>query len=114
MGYENLSRPAVIVRPDGSTLLKLADEFCGALIADAEVIAQHHGRYGMAMGQELQGILVEWVTAWQWWRQNGDLFGSNIHGTCRRSRGVKTLAAVGAKVGARAGLMAAVGTVDGA
>ena len=81
MGDENLARPAIVIWSDGSTLLELSDEFGGAFIADAEVVAQHHRRDGMTVGKKPQCLVIERVLMGQWWRQHGDILGRDVN--CR-------------------------------
>lgn len=65
MRDENLSRTTVVVRADGSTLLKLSQKFGGSFVTDVETVAQHHRCDGRAAGKKLQSLMVEGILSGQ-------------------------------------------------
>ena len=111
---ENLPGTAVVVGTDGTAGFELADELGCPLVADMEMVAQHHGCDGCAGHQELYRIVVERVAVGQGRRQHGHVLGSRINSRCRRGGGgVEAGTTVGTEVGVAVCLMSALGAIDG-
>ena len=114
MGNENLAGAAVVIGADDTAGFELADEFGCTLVADLEMVAQHHGGDRRAGHQELYRIVVERVAVGQGRRQHGHVLGSRINSRCRRGGGgIEAGTAVGTEVGIAVGLVSALGAADG-